>query len=81
MTSLRYEDYVAEAQSGAAKSMAAICVDGYSAGNLVEPDPAVVKRSTSRTWRIVVLSAGIRSPVQKSKDRTLIGPAEAPSNF
>jgi hypothetical protein len=44
------------------------------------PTPAVVKRSTSRTWRIVVLSAGIRSPVQKPKERTLIGPAEAPSN-
>jgi hypothetical protein len=29
------------------------------------PSPAVLKRSTSRTWRIVVLSAGIRSPVQK----------------
>jgi hypothetical protein len=41
---------------------------------------AVVKRSTSRTWRIAVLSAGIRSPVQKPKERTLIGPAEAPSN-
>src|SRR3984893_3380732 len=40
--------------------------------------PAVLKRSTSRTWRIVVLSAGIRSPVQKPKERTLIGPAEAP---
>jgi hypothetical protein len=44
------------------------------------PTPAVVKRSTSRTWRIVVLSAGIRSPVQKPKERTLIGPAEAPLN-
>src|SRR3984893_13637898 len=42
--------------------------------------PAVLKRSTSRTWRIVVLSAGIRSPVQKPKERTLIGPAEAPLN-
>src|ERR1700761_2334233 len=46
----------------------------------LSPTPAVVKRSTSRTWRIVVLSAGIRSPVQKPKERTLIGPAEAPSN-
>src|SRR5580700_10328680 len=44
----------------------------------LSPTPAVVKRSTSRTWRIVVLSAGIRSPVQKPKERTLIGPAEAP---
>src|SRR4051794_36959636 len=46
----------------------------------LSPTPTVVKRSTSRTWRIVVLSAGIRSPVQKPKKRTLIGPAEAPSN-
>src|SRR5438045_6562186 len=46
----------------------------------LSPTPAAVKRSTSRTWRIVVLSAGIRSPVQKPKERTLIGPAEAPSN-
>src|SRR5271170_1929723 len=46
----------------------------------LSPTPAVVKRSTSRTWRIVVLSAGIRSPVQKQKERTLIGPAEAPPN-
>src|SRR3984893_4404790 len=44
------------------------------------PSPAVLKRSTSRTWRIVVLSAGIRSPVQKAKERTVIGPAEAPLN-
>src|SRR5215469_12354997 len=28
----------------------------------------------------VVLSAGIRSPVQKPKERTLIGPAETPLN-
>src|SRR5690348_7833048 len=28
----------------------------------------------------MVLSAGIRSPVQKPKERTLIGPAEAPLN-
>src|SRR3984893_3328672 len=33
----------------------------------VSPTPAVLKRSTSRTWRIVVLSAGIRSPMQKAK--------------
>src|SRR4051794_7399804 len=46
----------------------------------LSPTPTVIKRSTSRTWRIVVLSAGIRSPVQKPKKRTLIGPAEAPSN-
>jgi hypothetical protein len=44
----------------------------------LSPTPAVVKRSTSRTWRIMVLSAGIRSPVQKPKEQTLIGPAEAP---
>ena len=44
----------------------------------LSPTPAVLKRSTSRTWRITVLSAGIRSPVQKPKERTLIGPAEAP---
>jgi hypothetical protein len=44
----------------------------------LSPTPTVVKRSTSRTWRIVVLSAGIRSPVQKPKERTLIWPAEAP---
>src|SRR6202048_5387130 len=47
-------------------------------GLSLSPTPTVVKRSTSRTWRIVVLSAGIRSPVQKPKERTLIGPAEAP---
>jgi hypothetical protein len=46
----------------------------------LSPTPAVLKRSTSRTWRIVVLSAGIRSPVQKPKERTLIGPAETPIN-
>src|SRR5215467_5153006 len=46
----------------------------------LSPTPAVLKRSTSRTWRITVLSAGIRSPVQKPKGRTLIGPAEAPFN-
>jgi thiaminase/transcriptional activator TenA len=46
----------------------------------LSPTPAVLNRSTSRTWRIVVLSAGIRSPVQKPKERTLIGPAEAPLN-
>src|ERR1700740_1387346 len=46
----------------------------------LSPTPAVLKRSTSRTWRLVVLSAGIRSPVQKPKERTLIGPAEAPFN-
>src|SRR6202035_3238370 len=33
----------------------------------LSPPPAVLKRSTSRTWRIVVLSAGIRSPMQKAK--------------
>jgi hypothetical protein len=44
----------------------------------LSPTPAVLKRSTSRTWRIAVLFAGIRSPVQKPKERTLIGPAEAP---
>jgi hypothetical protein len=43
--------------------------------------PAVFKRGTSRTWRIVVLSAGIRSPVQKPKERTLFGPAEAPPTW
>jgi hypothetical protein len=32
------------------------------------PDtPALVKRSTSRTWRIAVLSAGIRSPSAKAQ--------------
>jgi hypothetical protein len=46
----------------------------------LSPTHAAVKRSTSRTWRIVVLSAGIRSPLQKPKERTLIGPAEAPPN-
>jgi hypothetical protein len=46
----------------------------------LSPTPAVLKRNTSRTWRIVVLSADIRSPVQKPKERTLIGPAEAPRN-
>jgi hypothetical protein len=33
----------------------------------LSPTPAVLKRSTSRTWRIVVVSAGIRSPLQKAK--------------
>src|SRR6516164_3236059 len=46
----------------------------------LSPTPAVLKRSTSRTWRIVVLSAAIHSPMQKPKERTLIGPAEAPLN-
>src|SRR6516164_1318780 len=31
--------------------------------------PAVLKRSTSRTWRIAILSAGIRSPSAKAKGR------------
>ena len=35
-------------------------------------------RCDSRTWRIVALSAGIRSPCDGQKERTLIGPAEAP---
>jgi hypothetical protein len=43
----------------------------------LSPSPAVLKRSTSRTRRIGILSAGIRSPVQKPKERTLIGSAEA----
>src|SRR4029077_17355671 len=42
----------------------------------LSPTPAVLKRTTPRPWRFVVLSAGIRSPVQKPKERTLIGPAE-----
>jgi hypothetical protein len=33
----------------------------------LSPTRAVIKRSTSRTWRIAILSAGIRSPVQKAK--------------
>src|SRR5207302_2646395 len=33
----------------------------------LSPTPAVIRRSTSRTWRIVVLSAGIRSPVQSQR--------------
>ena len=33
----------------------------------LSPTPAVLKRSTSRTRRIVVLSAGIAPPVQKAK--------------
>jgi hypothetical protein len=33
----------------------------------LSPTPAVLKRSTSRTRRIGILSAGIRSPVQKAK--------------
>ena len=44
----------------------------------LSPTPSVLKRSTSRTRRIGILSAGIRSPVQKPKERTLIGPAERP---
>src|SRR5499427_9000898 len=43
----------------------------------LSPTPALLKRSTSRTRRIGILSAGIRSPVQKPKERTLLGPAEA----
>src|SRR6201998_945654 len=46
----------------------------------LSPTPAVLKPSTSRTWRITVLSAVIPSPVQKPKEGTLIGPAEAPFN-
>jgi hypothetical protein len=41
----------------------------------LSPTPAVLKRSISRTRRIVVLSAGIRSRVQKAKEADLIGPA------
>src|SRR5947209_8010037 len=33
----------------------------------LSPTPAAIKRSTSRTWRLVVLSAGIRSPVQSQR--------------
>jgi hypothetical protein len=33
--------------------------------------PAVLKRSTSRTWRIAVLSAGIRSPSAQAKGPTV----------
>src|SRR5712671_6330097 len=40
--------------------------------------PAVFKRSTSRTWRIAVLSAGIVPSHGKPKERTLSGPAETP---
>ena len=47
----------------------------------LSPTPAVFKRGTSRTWRIAVLSAGIRSAVQKPKERTLFGPAEAPPTW
>src|SRR5215469_346351 len=46
----------------------------------LSPTPALLNRSTSRTRRIGILSAGIRSPVQKPKERTLIGPAEASLN-
>jgi hypothetical protein len=49
-------------------------VDGatFSRRAISLPDtPAVVNRSTSRTWRIAVLSAGIRSPWQKPKERTV----------
>jgi hypothetical protein len=45
-------------------------VDGarFSRRAISLPDtPAVVKRTTSRTWRISVLSAGIRSPLAKPK--------------
>jgi hypothetical protein len=42
----------------------------------LSPTPAVLNRSTSRTRRIGILFAGIRSLVQKPKERTLIGPAE-----
>src|SRR5262249_1896190 len=55
-------------------------VDGATPTRLaisLSPTPAVLKRSTSRTRRIGILSAGIRSPVQKPKERTLCGPAEA----
>ena len=33
----------------------------------LSPTPAVLKRSTSRTRRIGILSAGIRSPVQSQR--------------
>ena len=33
----------------------------------LSPTPAVFKRGTSRTWRIVVLSAGIRSPCKSQR--------------
>jgi hypothetical protein len=35
-------------------------------------------RSTSRTWRMVVLSAGIRSLLRKAEGADLSRPAEAP---
>jgi hypothetical protein len=46
----------------------------------LRPTSAVLKRSTSRTWRIVVLSAGIRSPMQKAKGADPNRPAETPLN-
>src|SRR5690242_21107700 len=46
----------------------------------LSPTPALLNRSTSRTRRISILSAGIHSPVQKPKERTLTGPAEASPN-
>jgi hypothetical protein len=42
--------------------------------------PAALKRSTSRTWRIGILSAGIHPLPVKSRGRTLIAPAEALSD-
>jgi hypothetical protein len=44
----------------------------------VDTPPTNLSRSTSRTWRMVVLSAGIRSLLRKSKGADLSRPAEAP---
>ena len=40
--------------------------------------PTNFNRSTSRTWRMVVLSAGIRSLLRKAEGADLSRPAEAP---
>jgi len=45
----------------------------------VDTPPTNLSRSTSRTWRMVVLSAGIRSLLRKSKGADLSRPAEAPA--
>jgi hypothetical protein len=41
--------------------------------------PAALNRSTSRAWRIAILSAGIVPSAAKPKERTLSGPAETQS--
>jgi hypothetical protein len=46
--------------------------------SFTDTPPTNFSRSTSRTWRMVVLSAGIRSLLRKDEGADLSRPAEAP---